>query len=247
MQLQSNSEWEALARTDPLFAIASDKGKRKSDAQWTTEEFFKKGIAYLDLLSPGLSKIVPGATVLEIGCGAGRITRALAARYRSVIGVDAAPSMVSLAKEMCRDIPNAEFRVGDGVILPATDQGVDAVVSVQVLQHIDRDAIPTILAECRRVLRPGGVIVLHIPSPWIMMFVRKWLTLVPVRRVVTRWVLRVAPRIDISRRGWVMGQYNTYTTSRIVGILKRNGFVGIETFQFRPGRPFSTVYVATVE
>jgi SAM-dependent methyltransferase len=110
VSLKSNSEWEILARADPLFAIASDKNRRKSKSKWTVEEFFGKGVAYMQLLSPGLSDIPPEATVLEIGCGAGRITRALASRFRFVIGVDAAPTMVTLAKEMCGDIANVKFQ-----------------------------------------------------------------------------------------------------------------------------------------
>lgn len=243
--MQSNVEWELLARADPLYAIASDRGHRRDEHGWDHDAFFAKGRSYLEYLDPVLDGIPADATILDLGCGAGRLSRALADRYRQVIGIDAAPSMVELAEEMCADVTNIEFRVSNGVELPAETGCVDAVVTIQVLQHVDPVALPRILAECRRVTRPGGQVVLHIPAPWVQSTLRRALTLVRVRRLVTKAALRLWPKLNLARRGWVVQQYHTYRSARIRPMLIEAGLVSPTSFEFRPGKPHSTVWVAT--
>lgn len=240
--MRSNSEWETLAQIDPLHAIASDRGTRRDEGGWEHEAFFAKGETYLELVQP--ERWIPGGTVLDLGCGAGRISRALAGRYEQVIGVDVAPPMVELAGRLCDDVANADFRVSDGVHLPVGDHAVDGVVSLQVLQHVDRAALPDIFVECRRVVRPGGRVVLHVPAPRRKDFASR-LTMVPARRWATKAALKLRPSLDVSRRGWVVGQYHTYRPARVLPMLAEAGFVDIVVTRFRPGQPHTTMYVAT--
>ncbi|WP_329173441.1 MULTISPECIES: class I SAM-dependent methyltransferase [unclassified Streptomyces] len=92
-------------------------------------------------------------TLLDVGCGTGLVTERLARPGLRVFGVDAAP-------EMAR---TAAGRVGGAVVrgnchrLPFADESLDAVSAVWLL-HLLPDAL-TVVAECARVLRPGGVFV----------------------------------------------------------------------------------------
>jgi len=89
-------------------------------------------------------------TVLDAGCGDGALAGAAGSRLR-VIGLDAAVPMVVAARA------HGPVVRGDVTTLPVADASVDAVVTVNVLYHLDE---PTdALREARRVLRPGGLLV----------------------------------------------------------------------------------------
>ena len=102
----------------------------------------------------------PGLRVLDFGCGPGTISRGLA---RAVFpgelhGVDMEASQISLAKEVAKasGIDNATFHVGDVANLDFEDEFFDVAHCHNVLMHIpDTRAV---LAEVKRVLKPGGMI-----------------------------------------------------------------------------------------
>ncbi len=112
--------------------------------------------------------------VLDLGCGKGRFARRLAAVGFRVVGIDLARGMLSEA----RGLPVVQ---GSGRQLPFPDATFDAVLAVETLQHA-RDAA-TILTEARRVLRPGGRLIvidrnagaLDTRRPWLPALVTKWI------------------------------------------------------------------------
>jgi 2-polyprenyl-3-methyl-5-hydroxy-6-metoxy-1,4-benzoquinol methylase len=95
----------------------------------------------------------PGERVLDAGCGGGLLLNQLAVRYGVAgTGVDLAPLAVQRAKA-CGD-PGLRYRVAQLERLPFKDASFDAVVSFDVLEHVqDKEAV---LKELLRVLRPGG-------------------------------------------------------------------------------------------
>lgn len=100
----------------------------------------------------------PCAKVLEVGCGAGRLARAIADRGATVTGIDASPEMIRLARHRTRDDARVEFVCGDFSALPVEAGTYDCVVSVATLHHLPTE--PT-LARMRRALRSNGVLVIH--------------------------------------------------------------------------------------
>lgn len=107
----------------------------------------------------GLHEVRPGATVVDIGCGAG-VDSILAARKLGlsgrVIGVDMTQEMVKKATDnaVAAGVTNTEFHHGEADHLPVGDGAVDVVISNGVFNLcLDK---PKVLAEVFRVLRPGG-------------------------------------------------------------------------------------------
>lgn len=121
-----------------------------------------------------------GARVLDFGCGSGEGTAAMARSAASILRVDVAPDAIAHARERNAGA-NIAYETIDGAV-PAADDSFDAVCSFQVLEHVkDPDAY---LAEARRVLRPGGQLLLATPDrrarllrwqrPWNRWHVREW-------------------------------------------------------------------------
>ncbi len=98
-----------------------------------------------------------GATILDLGCGTGEITARLAAKFpnASFVGVDLEEAHLTRAAERCAAFGSrVRFEVGDALALRFDDSTFDLVVCRHVLQAVpDAEAV---LAEIRRVLRPGG-------------------------------------------------------------------------------------------
>ena len=101
----------------------------------------------------------PGSRVLEIGCGTGAVTRALAAwpGVATAVGIDPSPVFIAKARELAAGIPSLSFREADGLAVPFGDGAFDAVVFHTTLCHVpDPEAM---LAQGVRVLAPGGCLV----------------------------------------------------------------------------------------
>jgi len=104
---------------------------------------------------PLLVTAVPsGGRVLDVGCGEGMLTRELAGRARSVLGVDLDASSIELARATTSEA-NVEFLCADVLQHPFEPASFDAVVSVATLHHLGTEAG---LLRLRQLVRPGGVL-----------------------------------------------------------------------------------------
>ena len=109
-----------------------------------------------------VAPLVAGREVLDVACGEG-YGSALNARHAArVTGADIAPAAIAHARARYAEQPNLEFREADCAALPFADASFDVVVSFETLEHIA--AQETFLDEVRRVLRPGGFVVLSCPN-----------------------------------------------------------------------------------
>ncbi len=96
------------------------------------------------------------AKVLEVGCGTGVLSRRLAEwpQVGSVIGVDAAPSLLTRARELAAGLANIAFQEGDARSLPFENEAFDVVVFDSTLSHVPQPE--RAIAEAFRVLQPSG-------------------------------------------------------------------------------------------
>jgi SAM-dependent methyltransferase len=147
--------WDAKARENAMFFIHSSLDYTRTDEA----EFWASGPDNLDrTLDPFSRTIGPTDRVIEIGCGIGRLTRAIADRAAHVVGVDVSSEMVDRAREALADVANVELVLGNGVDLSGVaDASMDVAYSFIVFQHIpDPKVTCRYIEEIGRVLRPGG-------------------------------------------------------------------------------------------
>lgn len=143
-----NGDFTQVVRT--YDAVAVDYATRFP----TTEP---EDVLDLAMIDHFVGRLGPTPSVLDAGCGTGRISRYLADRGCRVTGLDLSPGMVAVAR---RDHPDLAFAVGSIVDLPYADASVDAAMYWYSVIHSPDALLPRILAEAARVVRPGGHLLL---------------------------------------------------------------------------------------
>ena len=109
-----------------------------------------------------VAPLVAGRDVLDIACGEGYGSALIARHAARVTGADISAAAVAHARSRYAAQPNVQFREADCAALPFADASFDVVVSFETLEHIP--AQEAFLDEVRRVLRPGGFVVLSCPN-----------------------------------------------------------------------------------
>ena len=134
-----------------------------------SEEFFATGRADVAGMLAGLAGeglAPPPGEALDFGCGLGRLSRALAAHFEMVTGVDVSDRMVAQARNANEGVHNLEFVTSSSERLEQfADSRFTFVLSLVVLQHVSSPRIAEgYLREFVRVCVPGGIIVTQVPS-----------------------------------------------------------------------------------
>jgi SAM-dependent methyltransferase len=157
--------WDRRARRDAFYYVET--------AHWRgdVEAFFALGEertrTLVDPVLPELPRAAAECSAVDLGCGVGRFSRAFAARFSEVMGIDVSAEMVRQAREAnpSERYPNLQFVTGDGVTLPAARETQDFVFSYEVFQHMpSEDVIRSNLREIARILRPDGLALVHVKT-----------------------------------------------------------------------------------
>jgi SAM-dependent methyltransferase len=163
-------DWDQRARENARYYVVTGQDR------WSDEEFYESGHVTLeeDILND-LANVCQGMDpkdmrVVEIGCGAGRVTRALAGLFGQVYAVDISRRMVRQARRAVEGFPNVRVFRNNGVDLGAVREHwwnrfglgpklqVDFAFSCMVFQHIPSHAIiESYVREVYRLLRPGAL------------------------------------------------------------------------------------------
>jgi SAM-dependent methyltransferase len=204
---RATRDWNTLGETQPYFAVLTeDRFLREQMSNEDREAFFASGEADIARIFD-LINFAP-KSALDFGCGVGRLTRALAKRVDRVAGVDAAESMLRIARE---NVPNATF----SRTIP--NERFDLIVSLIVFQHIPVPRGEALLDELLSHL--DGVAALHFtfrrPGSFLRRFARAIRARVPL-------VHRIAQRMRRERPMPYM-QMNEYDLDRVLAIMRRHG------------------------
>jgi SAM-dependent methyltransferase len=154
--------WNQRAEKDAFYYVESAFWNGDVDAFFALGEE-RSGL----LIDPYLSELSvspENAIALEIGCGLGRFSRALAKRFKHVIGLDVSDEMVRQATELNTSMfQNLEFQSTDGMDYLSVDSGsIDFIFSYEVFQHMPSpEVILKNLREVRRVMKPEGIALIH--------------------------------------------------------------------------------------
>jgi ArsR family transcriptional regulator len=122
--------------------------------QW--RDLSREVLGDFDLAEELAGRLHPGMIAADLGCGPGELVARLAETARQVIGVDGSPRMLELAAARLADRPNVSLRLGELEHLPLREGEAQAVTLSLVLHHVNDPQAA--LAEARRVLAPGGVL-----------------------------------------------------------------------------------------
>lgn len=196
--------WHELGARNPFGVILTGADRRPRD--WDVDAFFATGVDDVDRVVADLATIaprLPHRAALDFGCGVGRISRALASHFDTVLGLDVAASMVETARRLNAAFPGCSFRVNRSSRLRGIDDDrFDFVYSRLVLQHIPPRSAERYVAELVRVLAPGGVLMFQIPEPLERdpdllfsaeerAFVDAPVADTALKRILPRWLIRL--------------------------------------------------------
>jgi ArsR family transcriptional regulator len=151
---------EARQRLHQVFEARAERTRRYFDVP-TAEALAseRSSVVGVDVTDPLVAAVPAGATVVDLGTGAGRLLGPLKARAAHVIGIDASSRMLERAAKAARERgwEGVDLRLGTIEHLPLRDREVDAAVAHLVLHHAAQPE--TALSEAFRTLKPGGVLV----------------------------------------------------------------------------------------
>jgi SAM-dependent methyltransferase len=153
------ADWDLRAKENAKYYVQTAKD------DWSDEDFYASGEQTVreevltDMINICQGREPKAMRVLEIGCGAGRVTRALAGLFGEVHAVDVSGEMVEQARRGLRGIPNAHVYQNNGTDLSVLPPGpYDFAFSSIVFQHIpSRAVIENYVREVARLLRPGAL------------------------------------------------------------------------------------------
>ena len=151
-----------------------------------------------DLIQDLLGSLPPEPEVLDVGCGDG--ARTLKNLTEGSVGLDISRSGLELATEV---VGPGKLVQGDMASLPFAADSFDAVTAYHSVFHVPRDEHPEVYEEFRRVLRPGGRLLMTLPGG----------------------------RYETVRHGWMGGSmfFSTPGRNRTLSQLCRSGFVDLST------------------
>jgi SAM-dependent methyltransferase len=168
--LRMRRDWDRRAKENARHYVVTGQH------EWSDEEFFRSGQITLeeeilnDLPNICQDKDPKEMKVLEIGCGAGRVTRAFAGFFGEVYAVDISREMVRQARQAVAGFPNTHVFHNNGKDLSVLRGGwrgslgigprleIDFAFSIIVFQHIpSRKIIENYVREVHKLLRPGGL------------------------------------------------------------------------------------------
>jgi len=183
-------QWTVLGEQDPLWAILSLPEMK--GGKWDEAAFFETGRAEVGRVLETARRLadVRSGTAVDFGCGVGRLTQALAARFEHSIGIDVAEPMIRGAQKMNRFPDRCEYihnRAPDLAVL--ANASADFLYSSITLQHVSPSLAAGYIEEFFRILRPEGIAVFQLPARPRSLTRHRIKSVLPLS--ITNWLWRV--------------------------------------------------------
>jgi SAM-dependent methyltransferase len=163
MDMSTDTAWEEWGRRDPYFGVITDPKFRGAGINENAiQEFFASGHSHVHGVLSTIRKCIDPEfaprTVLDFGCGVGRLLIPFAKFAADVVGLDVSPSMLQEARRNCDEqrLNNVRLFHSDDALSTLTGS-FDLIHSCIVFQHIPVDRGRAIFSQLLRYLHPGGV------------------------------------------------------------------------------------------
>ncbi len=177
--------------------------------------------------------------VLDFGCGNGRFSKFF--NKNNYIGIDISKNLIQIAKEK---FPDKKFYLFDGLNIPFEKQTFDFIFSISVFHHIPSKQIRRdVLLEIRRVLKPGGLILL---SVWKLNFKKK-----PLKLVFKNIFFKIIKRskldffdIWLPWQGKEKRYIHIFTKKTFENEIKKAGFMILKSFILKKGKEKNLIVIA---
>lgn len=146
-----------------IYAVTDD-GARSAVSDTTNAYMIeKRGISDASRVCSHIQNL-EHATVLDIGCGIGRVAKYVAPRVHRLIAADIAPRMLLRARRNIKSENVSYLRISkNGKLSGVPNDSVDCAYSLYVMQHIEREDVISYLSEIKRVLKPEGIAIVELP------------------------------------------------------------------------------------
>lgn len=191
-------------------------------------EFQEGSLSHVKRIQLDLLELRPGLRLLEVGFGRGEFLKYCAERGAEVAAIDYSPDALEIGRKTLADYPTADLRVADCTNLPFDSDSFDRVYSGDVIEHQDQADGVQMLKEMRRVLRPGGMLLVH-TSPNTA-FTRGVLPLVkPVLRWIDPDTLNSLEQHMSANAGTHVHEYNLHSlrkAARMAGLAGAELWIG---------------------
>lgn len=203
---------------------------------WSKDEYYQEGKKHVEeLVVPFLNKKgitnTSAMTIVDLGCGTGRMSRFLRDRFNTVIGTDVSKEMIETAKRDHSDTDISFFATSGVDLAPIQSESVDVVFSFATLQHVSsKTAVIQNLKECFRVLKTGGHLKIEVRGEpgnpagrvlWFKGFNHFYIALVLWRNLI--------PAPFFRRYTPLYGA--CFQPQELASILKSIGFQSVETYR----------------
>ncbi|MDD5362976.1 MAG: class I SAM-dependent methyltransferase [Ignavibacteria bacterium] len=193
---EMRNQWNELARINPFYAIDSVP-EFESVEKADINTFFARGREDVDKFMKDMDITQSNEkTIVEIGCGMGRMSNSFSEYFKKVIAVDVSDEMLKKASEICKKT-NVEFRKTDGDNLSfIPNESVDVVFSFIVFQHIiDTASIFNYIRDMSRVLKMDGIAYFQLRT-----FIPDFAEDITIKKIIKRKIKSIISR-DTSNGG----------------------------------------------
>ncbi|MBL7053639.1 class I SAM-dependent methyltransferase [Patescibacteria group bacterium] len=148
----------------------------KSKQAWEeiADEFSKSRENLWPELSPLTKYVKDNNSVLDLGCGNGRVYDLFKHRNIKYTGIDKSAKLIAKAKQRIQ-ASNANFIVGDALNMPFKQSKFDVIFSIAFLHHIPTKKLQLkTLNDCYNILKPGGIMIISVWNFWQINLIKKY-------------------------------------------------------------------------